>query len=61
MGVKFVGLFVVLLVGLNTICDLWELLGDLSLSLVSFWCFYLTLLRLVFVGENVMIAWRCCS
>ncbi|XP_064316541.1 protein O-mannosyl-transferase 2 isoform X1 [Phalacrocorax carbo] len=36
MGVKFVGLFVVLLVGLNTICDLWDLLGDLSLSLVMF-------------------------
>lgn len=36
MGVKFVGLFVVLLVGLNTIYDLWNLLGNLSLSLVSF-------------------------
>lgn len=36
MGVKFVGLFVVLLVGLNTIYDLWDLLGNLSLSLVSF-------------------------
>ncbi|KAJ7345034.1 hypothetical protein JRQ81_000984 [Phrynocephalus forsythii] len=35
MGVKFVGLFVVLLVGVNTVCDLWELLGDLSLSLVT--------------------------
>ncbi|XP_077781309.1 protein O-mannosyl-transferase 2 isoform X6 [Podarcis muralis] len=35
IGVKFVGLFVVLLVGLNTVCDLWELLGDLSLSLVT--------------------------
>ncbi|XP_054828782.1 protein O-mannosyl-transferase 2 isoform X2 [Eublepharis macularius] len=35
MGVKFVGLFVVLLVGLNTVYDLWELLGDLSLSLVT--------------------------
>ncbi|XP_020650025.3 protein O-mannosyl-transferase 2 [Pogona vitticeps] len=35
MGVKFVGLFVVLLVGMNTICDLWELLGDLSLSMVT--------------------------
>ncbi|NXR10126.1 POMT2 transferase, partial [Semnornis frantzii] len=34
MGVKFVGLFVVLLVGLNTIHDLWDLLGNLSLSLV---------------------------
>ncbi|NXX86040.1 POMT2 transferase, partial [Urocolius indicus] len=36
MGVKFVGLFVVLLVGLNTIFDLWDLLGNLSLSLVTF-------------------------
>ncbi|KAM6358797.1 protein O-mannosyl-transferase 2 isoform 4-T9 [Alca torda] len=35
MGVKFVGLFVVLLVGLNTIYDLWDLLGDLSVSLVT--------------------------
>ncbi|NXI39933.1 POMT2 transferase, partial [Galbula dea] len=34
VGVKFVGLFVVLLVGLNTIHDLWDLLGNLSLSLV---------------------------
>lgn len=34
LGVKFVGLFVILLVGLNTISDLWSLLGDLSLSLV---------------------------
>uniref|UniRef100_A0A669PLI3 Protein O-mannosyl-transferase 2 n=1 Tax=Phasianus colchicus TaxID=9054 RepID=A0A669PLI3_PHACC len=36
MGVKFVGLFVVLLVGLNTIYNLWDLLGNLSLSLVMF-------------------------
>ncbi|KAM9355106.1 protein O-mannosyl-transferase 2 isoform 2-T2 [Pholidichthys leucotaenia] len=35
LGVKFVGLFVILLVGLNTIWDLWRLLGDLSLSLVD--------------------------
>ncbi|PKU41730.1 protein o-mannosyl-transferase 2 [Limosa lapponica baueri] len=37
MGVKFVGLFVVLLVGLNTIYDLWDLLGNLSLSLSCYW------------------------
>ncbi|NXS62807.1 POMT2 transferase, partial [Brachypteracias leptosomus] len=36
MGVKFVGLFVVLLVGLNTIYDLWDLLGNLNVSLVMF-------------------------
>ncbi|XP_008282287.1 protein O-mannosyl-transferase 2 [Stegastes partitus] len=36
LGVKFVGLFVILLVGLNTVWDLWRLLGDLSLSLVDF-------------------------
>uniref|UniRef100_A0AAQ4P0H3 Protein O-mannosyl-transferase 2 n=1 Tax=Gasterosteus aculeatus aculeatus TaxID=481459 RepID=A0AAQ4P0H3_GASAC len=35
LGVKFVGLFVILLVGLHTVWDLWELLGDLSLSLVD--------------------------
>uniref|UniRef100_A0A3Q2WZE5 Protein O-mannosyl-transferase 2 n=1 Tax=Haplochromis burtoni TaxID=8153 RepID=A0A3Q2WZE5_HAPBU len=35
LGVKFVGLFVIILVGLNTIWDLWRLLGDMSLSLVD--------------------------
>uniref|UniRef100_A0A8C5FP09 Protein O-mannosyl-transferase 2 n=1 Tax=Gadus morhua TaxID=8049 RepID=A0A8C5FP09_GADMO len=35
IGVKFVGLFVILLVGLNTAGDLWALLGDLQLSLVD--------------------------
>uniref|UniRef100_A0A7N6B4G4 Protein O-mannosyl-transferase 2 n=1 Tax=Anabas testudineus TaxID=64144 RepID=A0A7N6B4G4_ANATE len=35
LGVKFVGLFVILLVGLNTVWDLWRLLGDLSLTLVN--------------------------
>ncbi|KAM9707683.1 protein O-mannosyl-transferase 2 [Menidia menidia] len=35
LGVKFVGLFVILLVGLNTIWDLWRLLGDLNLSLMD--------------------------
>ncbi|XP_050008450.1 protein O-mannosyl-transferase 2 [Alexandromys fortis] len=35
LGVKFVGLFIILQVGLNTISDLWQLFGDLSLSLVT--------------------------
>ncbi|XP_041827966.1 protein O-mannosyl-transferase 2 [Melanotaenia boesemani] len=35
VGVKFVGLFVILLVGLNTIWDLWRLLGDLNVSLMD--------------------------
>lgn len=33
IGVKFVGLFVIILVGVNTARDLWRLLGDLSLTL----------------------------
>lgn len=34
-SVKWVGLFVIALVGLTTIKDLWDLLGDLSLTMVS--------------------------
>ncbi|ESO86133.1 hypothetical protein LOTGIDRAFT_129702 [Lottia gigantea] len=32
IGVKFVGLFVILLCGISTIIDLWSLFGDLSLT-----------------------------
>lgn len=35
-SVKFVGLFVVLLVGLMTISDLWNVLGDLNRPVVSY-------------------------
>lgn len=35
LGVKFVGIFVILLIGINTACDLWHLLGMLDISLVS--------------------------
>lgn len=35
ISVKFVGLFVVLLVGLHTANDLWNVLGDLSKPVVS--------------------------
>ncbi|MEE6521172.1 hypothetical protein FKM82_019252 [Ascaphus truei] len=34
LGVKFVGLFVVILVGVTTAWDMWQLLGNLSLTLV---------------------------
>lgn len=33
IGVKFVGLFVIILVGVNTARDLWKLLGDLTVTL----------------------------
>ncbi|KAI1895490.1 hypothetical protein AGOR_G00106800 [Albula goreensis] len=36
LGVKFVGLFIILLVGLNTVSDLWGLLGELEVSMVEF-------------------------
>ena len=35
MSVKFVGLFTVLYIGLRTIAELWEILGDLSRPIVS--------------------------
>lgn len=35
-SVKWVGLFVILLVGLMTIKDLWDLLGDLTISMVVY-------------------------
>ena len=34
LSVKWVGVFVVVLVGLTTIKDLWDLLGDLTLPMV---------------------------
>ncbi|KAE8586088.1 hypothetical protein XENTR_v10021546 [Xenopus tropicalis] len=36
LGVKFVGLFIVTLVGINTAKELWKLLGDLTLTLEMF-------------------------
>lgn len=55
-SVKFVGLFVVLLVGLITIADLWDILGDMSKPVVSTNQFYLNFLCSIFhylqVQEN---------
>ncbi|XP_072895222.1 protein O-mannosyl-transferase 2 isoform X1 [Hemitrygon akajei] len=36
LGVKFVGIFVIILIGINTASDLWHLLGILDVSLVKF-------------------------
>ena len=36
IGVKFVGLFVILLAGYTTAKDLWDILGDMSVSVVLF-------------------------
>lgn len=35
ISVKFVGVFVVLLVGFRAVADLWEILGDMSKPVVS--------------------------
>ena len=37
LSVKWVGVFVVALVGLTTIKDLWDLLGDLTIPMVLLW------------------------
>uniref|UniRef100_A0A8C5WH86 Protein O-mannosyl-transferase 2 n=1 Tax=Leptobrachium leishanense TaxID=445787 RepID=A0A8C5WH86_9ANUR len=47
MGVKFVGLFAVVYVGLNTVRDLWTMMGNLSLTLVIFQHFAARVLCLI--------------
>ena len=34
-SVKFVGLFVILLIGVSTVAEFWQLLGDLTVPMVS--------------------------
>lgn len=40
IGVKFVGLFVILLAGYTTAKDLWDLLGEMSMSIAVFVCHF---------------------
>ena len=42
-SVKWVGLFVILFAGLTTVQDLWDILGDLSNSLVSMFFDFLSI------------------
>ena len=37
LSIKFVGLFVVILVGFRAIAELWDILGDLSFPVVINW------------------------
>lgn len=53
MSVKFVGLFVVLLVGLQTVADLWNVLGDLTKSI---WYS----VKQLFARAVALIAWPIC-
>jgi dolichyl-phosphate-mannose--protein O-mannosyl transferase len=69
VAVKFVGVFVVFLVGFRAIADLWEILGDLSRPVVCISAKFLEILSLIkidlflillelhrqtFYGEGVM-------
>ena len=47
---KFVGLFVIVLAGINTIADLWDLLGDLKLTKVALHSVFTLNLLLLFTG-----------
>lgn len=54
ISVKFVGLFVVLLVGFNTAFELWRELGDLTKPIVSFinLVFYFIILFYKYIFNN---------
>ncbi|GFR57381.1 protein O-mannosyl-transferase 2 [Elysia marginata] len=54
MGVKFVGLFIVLFVGYTTAADLWSLLGDLSLSMLKL-CIHLCARGLCLIALPVLM------
>lgn len=50
VSVKFVGLFVILLVGIFTVVELWEIFGDLSLPVVScliIFKFYIIIIKMI--------------
>lgn len=61
ISVKFVGLFVVLLVGLHTINDLWIELGDLSKPVVRllFFVFCFFSFSFDFIGAQYLLCMNC--
>lgn len=55
IAVKFVGLFVVLLVGFMTISDLWKVLGDLTRPVVSYFLIYVIRRKFIIKGDGNLV------
>lgn len=58
VSVKFVGLFVILLVGIFTVVELWEIFGDLSLPVVScliIFKFYIIIIKMISLKAVIIV------
>lgn len=55
ISVKFVGLFIVLLIGMMTVSDLWIILGDMTRPVVSFYLISNNLGLLTVVSKLVLL------